>query len=497
MSIAEKINFGKYVLLHFCILRLLSVWIVNTWYVPDEYWQSTEVAHNFVFGYGYLTWEWKTGLRSYIYPLFIAGIYKTLAFLHLDSAYLLVISPRIAQALLSAYSDYCFYKWTGGKKWAVFLITTQWFWFYTASRTLINTFETSVTVIALSIFPWKGSKYESLGSTTFLWIVAVLGEIRPTAGIHWLPLCAYHFYLQRTRWKWLIFRYIYIGITVLTITTTINSLCYGKLTISIWEFLKANIFQNVSGFYGVLPWYWYFTVGLPTILGVHTLPFVWSLFKLLQNGRYKTNELVLIITIIFTLCVYSFIPHKEFRFMLPILPMCLYICVDYLAPWSSKINRLYVWLVAVTILTSSSVPIYYFSSVHQRGVLNVMPVLQKIASKRPNDTTFLFLMPCHSTPLYSHLHVNVPARILTCEPDFTNSPNYRDEADLFYENPVEWISLNFPAKSDLPSHIIAFDHLHDSSSIFSRYKKIHSEHHTDIPSGRVGRMVNVYQYMDY
>lgn len=137
----------------------------------------------------------------------------------------------------------------------------------------------------------------------------------------------------------LIFYSFYSRITVLTITTTINSLCYGKLTISLWEFLKANIFQNVSGFYGILPWYWYFTVGLPTILGVHTLPFVWSLFKLLQNGRYKTNELVLIMTIIFTLCVYSFIPHKEFRFMLPILPMCLYICVDYLAPWSSKINR--------------------------------------------------------------------------------------------------------------------------------------------------------------
>ena len=40
---------------------------------------------------------------------------------------------------------------------------------------------------------------------------------------------------------------------------------------------------------------------------------------------------------------------------------------------------------------------------------------------------------------YSHLHRNVSARFLTCEPNLTNETNYRDEADRFYEDEKHWI----------------------------------------------------------
>ena len=72
------------------VIRLISVYVVQTYYVPDEYWQSLEVAHNIAFGYGYLTWEWKEGIRSYIYPLIIAGLYKLLYIIRLDYVEVLV-----------------------------------------------------------------------------------------------------------------------------------------------------------------------------------------------------------------------------------------------------------------------------------------------------------------------------------------------------------------------------------------------------------------------
>ncbi|KAJ8939794.1 hypothetical protein NQ314_010998, partial [Rhamnusium bicolor] len=67
-----------------------------------------------------------------------------------------IYGPRILQALLSAYSDVCFYKWSGTRKWAIFCIASSWFWFYTGSRTLINTLECALTTIAISKFPWPG-----------------------------------------------------------------------------------------------------------------------------------------------------------------------------------------------------------------------------------------------------------------------------------------------------------------------------------------------------
>jgi Alg9-like mannosyltransferase family len=44
----------------------------------------------FCIRYGHLTWEWQKGIRSYIHPLIIAGVYKLLAFFALDTLPLLV-----------------------------------------------------------------------------------------------------------------------------------------------------------------------------------------------------------------------------------------------------------------------------------------------------------------------------------------------------------------------------------------------------------------------
>lgn len=79
------------VALIFVFVRLLSVLLVQTYFVADEYWQSLEVAHKVVFGYGYLTWEWAHGIRSYVHPLFVAFLYKTLQICGLDKPELLVI----------------------------------------------------------------------------------------------------------------------------------------------------------------------------------------------------------------------------------------------------------------------------------------------------------------------------------------------------------------------------------------------------------------------
>lgn len=62
--------------------------------------------------------------------------------------------------------------------------------------------------------------------------------------------------------------------------------------------------------------------------------------------------------------------------------------------------RFSIWLVASIIFLGNAAPAYYMSMIHQRGTLDVMEPLREIALKDPKETSFLFLMPCHSTPLY-------------------------------------------------------------------------------------------------
>ena len=55
--------------------RAANALLVRTAFVPDEYWQSLEVAHDLVFGYGHRTWEWapETALRSFAHPVLFAN----------------------------------------------------------------------------------------------------------------------------------------------------------------------------------------------------------------------------------------------------------------------------------------------------------------------------------------------------------------------------------------------------------------------------------------
>ncbi|XP_022904245.1 GPI mannosyltransferase 3 [Onthophagus taurus] len=495
-------------LLIFITIRLLSVFLVQTWYVPDEYWQSLEVAHKLVFGYGELTWEWKNGLRSYIYPLIISFIYKILQFLHLDTVFTLTIIPRILQGLLSAYADYRFYHWSGTKKWAVFIMGSTYFWFYTSSRTLINSFETALTTIALSYFPWPNKTPQKkrtkasitrLESDVFIYVVAFLCAVRPTAAIQWLPLCLFHLKTSTETYFQLVFKkYLPIGLITLFLSCLIDSWAHGSFVITHYEFLKANVLNNISEFYGSHSWHWYLSNGLPVLLGINFFPFIWAAFSIVKHRETAPNELVLLGTMVFTISVYSWLPHKEYRFILPLLPMALHILADYLSKWSRKANLSFVWIISIIILLGNVIPGLYLSLIHQRGTLDVMQPLQEIAEKQPDKANFLFLTPCHSTPLYSHLHVNVTTRYLKCVPNLNDIKNYKDEADVFYSGQNIWIRQHYPAHKPLPSHIIAFDVLIDSiSDILSMYKPVNYIFHTDrVSDGRIGKNIVVFERID-
>jgi phosphatidylinositol glycan class B len=76
-----------------CAFRSLNTLLCRTFFQPDEYWQTLEVAHQLVFGYGYLTWEWRLEpgpIRSPLVPLFYSLPYWLLDSLRLDHTEALV-----------------------------------------------------------------------------------------------------------------------------------------------------------------------------------------------------------------------------------------------------------------------------------------------------------------------------------------------------------------------------------------------------------------------
>ena len=142
------------------VTRLFACLVTRSFFVPDEFWQSTEVAHRNVFQYGYLTWEWKARIRSYFYPFLFEIYFRILDFFSLDAVALIRYGPHVIQSVLSAFCDASVYdlalKIAGCKNVACYsygLHLTSWFILYTSSRTLSNSAEMCFSTIGLSFFP--------------------------------------------------------------------------------------------------------------------------------------------------------------------------------------------------------------------------------------------------------------------------------------------------------------------------------------------------------
>ncbi|XP_043934886.1 GPI mannosyltransferase 3 [Protopterus annectens] len=481
-----------YLVLFTVAVRVVNCFLVQTSFVPDEYWQSLEVAHRMVFNYGYLTWEWTEGLRGYSYPLFFATIYKILHILKKDTVQLLIWVPRLAQSLLSALADvrlYCLVNTLENAetaKWVYFCQLCSWFTWYCCTRTLTNSMETILTVFALYYYPFHGTHKKS--SSKYLMWIALAFIIRPTAVTVWLPLLFLNFSKESEKINFVIHHCVPVGFKILGISLIIDRVFFGKWVLVQLNFLQFNVLQNLGTFYGSHAWHWYFTQGFPVILGTHLPFFIHGCF--LTPKRYH----VLLIAIFWTILIHSLLSHKEFRFIYPVLPLCMVFCGHSLAnlkKWKKA--------AAAFLLVSNLLLALYSGLIHQRGTLDVMKPIQELclneSTLKETEPSVLFLMPCHSTPFYSHTHCPVKMRFLECPPDLTGNKSYIDEADVFFMAPLNWLNRELN-QTLLPSHLIFFSVLEEEIVPFlagNNYVKTTDLFHTHFPEGRVGSHIYIYE----
>ncbi|XP_061997160.1 mannosyltransferase APTG1-like isoform X1 [Rosa rugosa] len=454
----------------FCLaFRIVNALLVQTYFNPDEHWQALEVAHRITFGFGHLTWEWKKGIRSYLHPLLFAFLYKVLALLGLDTPWFMVKAPRLFQSLFSAFGDLYLYKLSvilfGDQvaKWALFSQLTNWFMFFCLTRTLSNSLETVLTIVSLYYWPCIRPSSSKLPLESRKWgllIAALACAIRPTSAIIWLYVGLLELFVSRDKLRFIFLEVAPIGVLVLGLTFLIDRLMYGSWVLVPLNFLRFNFLSSGGDYYGTHKWHWYFTQGF-SVMVFSFLPF--SIAGIMQSKQWKLSGLIA-----WVLVLYSVLGHKEFRFVLPVLPIALIFSgysltalktsvsgngqrnksADYHNKFSAKM------LLAIFFLLATNIPMaLYMSLVHQRGTEDVTYYLSnEVVEGKVTD--ILFLMPCHATPYYSTVHRNLPMRFLDCTP--SEEKGIPDESDQFMMDPVGFAS-EFAKNWSLPSHIVLFD----------------------------------------
>ena len=70
---------------------------------PDEVFQYIEQAHRLVFKYGFIPWEYRDAIRSWLVPGFLAGLLKVFAILGVSqpSIYLFLVAATLSALSLS------------------------------------------------------------------------------------------------------------------------------------------------------------------------------------------------------------------------------------------------------------------------------------------------------------------------------------------------------------------------------------------------------------
>lgn len=432
--------------------------------------------------------------------------------LHLNeqkTAKVLVAAPKILQGFVAATTDFftlllaaVVYGSHSAEHLVALLLTvfSPWQWFC-STRTLSNSLETTLTVVALTLWPWnwflrpgapqpfcnsdegaegKAHTRDSDSTDTLmpgrlypsLCTAAIACILRPTNLLVWatLSIAVVVRYTSFPRAMALLQSAATCGGAVLAVSVSMDRSFYGRWVLPPVRFLQFNVVQSLAVFYGTNRPDYYLTEGLPLLLTT-ALPFaVAGMWTALQPDREIKNlpgwekaqiRFLLALSVIVPIVVLSLISHKEVRFIYPLLPILHVLSAKTIAasfkyfPFVAK--RRYFAVVLWLCLALNICIAYYTGHVHQRGVIDVMHYLRNAPgasagtisgiSHTSVNKTVGFLMPCHSTPWRSHLiHSSTHAWALTCEPPLgltmLERKDYLDEADVFYADPASWITNN-------------------------------------------------------
>eukprot|EP00096_Caligus_rogercresseyi_P000127 TRINITY_DN1033_c0_g2_i1.p1 TRINITY_DN1033_c0_g2~~TRINITY_DN1033_c0_g2_i1.p1 ORF type:complete len:490 (+),score=55.76 TRINITY_DN1033_c0_g2_i1:674-2143(+) len=471
------------------LLRTFAALISNSWHVPDETWQSTEIAHGLAFGSSHQTWEWRTGaqIRSYLHPATLfTPLFILIKSLGIRDPYAYIISPRILQGFISFIGDIYLLKSLklislkeNERKTFMMLYFGNVYMNFCASRPLINALETALSNGALYL-------YFLPNATSALVSLLALGVcVRPTLALFWAPMALFYLYRLRETCPTIMNRIGKALIALCVVFTSVfffESACYGNWTFPPLNFLVWNVFHGVGSFYGRNPSHWYLSNASLALLNIAILPVILFLFFFSSKWKIQRNIRSLLFSSLFCIAGFSLLEHKEHRFILHILPVLLIFGALGLAKmkWKGVFLSIYIPLNALAFL--------YLSLFHQSGTTRLIyPYLsQEISSS--GEKVVMLLMPCHSTPDQSYLHrPDVTLRFLSCEPF-----DPFEEAEVFYEDPHHWLSRNNEPLSD---YIVIFDSLEETLRGYLReegYTSRKKLFHSHFPEGRIGSYVLVY-----
>ena len=386
------------------VLRVMAALHSPNVYYPDEIFQTQEMGHRLAFGNGVIAWEWRDGIRSYVFPFLLSLIMRLAAGLGAGSSGYLAAIAITMSALSLSVVWFCF-EWArryAGANAGLIAGASAAVWFlllFFSPKTFTEVLATDFLLPGIFL----GTRREHLNEKWLLLSGMLLGlsaALRPQFTPTILFVAAWICWPDLRRRLPAMAGAILVPLIVFGVADAFT-LSYPFA--SFFRYIWVNVGEGKSKQFGTEPWYfflgklvlycWPFLV--PAILGLRKSPLLgWVLLVLVGS--------------------HSVLAHKEFRFIYAAVPLTITLfgigCAEILtklrahssAPSLRALPYLAVALVAVLSWVMGSRFTHWHDSAGKLAA-------EDLASR---DTSVcgvgIYGMHWAWTGGYTHLHRNIP-----------------------------------------------------------------------------------------
>jgi phosphatidylinositol glycan class B len=348
-------HFFRLILVLALIVYMVTAFFSNGYYHADEHYQIIEFAE-LKLGTDApadLAWEYHYKIRTALQPSLCYVLFSFLKFCSITDPYLQTFILRSITGILAVLAIYYFIKST------TLLIKPHWRKVY------------YVLSYFVWFLPWLNVRYssEAWSGLFFLLAIASLLRNKNTLISYFIigALLAFSFifrfqtaFLSFGLILWLILikkedkknivTLCFSGLAVIVICLFVDAWFYGEFTISFINYFYSNIYKDIASSFGISPWYYYlyytFRFSFFPIGSTIIIAFAFIIFKFPKN--------IFVWCILPFLIIHSIIPHKELRFLFPLInfiPIILILAIQEL--FDSK-NWMPKWfkIISVFIVTS-------------------------------------------------------------------------------------------------------------------------------------------------
>jgi GPI mannosyltransferase 3 len=383
----------------------------------DETFQTREPAHRLAYGYGVVTWEWHEGVRSWVFPAFLAAVMRGTDWLGAGSSgYLLGIA--IVLSLLSLTTVWFSFMWasrTSGAVAAVIAAGASATWFelvYFGPKALTEVVGAHLLLPGL----YLGMFGESIPERPRLFVSGLfcglaLALRAPLAPVVILSAAAF----SAPNWRVRLLPFAAGVFAPVLVFGMVDAITWSYPFQSYVRLFWVDIVQGKGGEHGggVRPWYWYVPmlalrfgpVALLALAGVRRSPFLgWV-------------ALVIVIS-------HSLVGFKEFRYLYPVIPIAVTLAGMGMAEVLSPLRARARWLrsttaacvVGLVIFTGTSLSFARFFPLWWRYSGNLI-AFQELSRDARVCGVAIRVGEFGASGGYTYLHQNVPIFPISKEAD--------------------------------------------------------------------------------